>query len=1204
MRHPGGGRNDIPNRLKRNFFNFNMVLPSITSINDIYGQMLNGRFPANEFDADTLGIVRALTGTTIKLWKIVKDRMLPTPAKFHYVFNMRELSRVFQGILLTPTATLKTGGIMVETGKISGHTTATTLLKLWKHECERVFADKITNLKDKEMFNGFLREKMSQAFGDEMTRSADEEFFMVNFLRDDVYDEEGVLVSEAPKVYEPGGTLQQIRTRVQFFLDKYNQDNPAKKMELVLFNDALKHLLRITRLLEMPRGSILLVGVGGSGKQSLTRLASKISRADCHQITLTKQYNKNSLMEDLQGLYKSAGHQRKQTTFLFTESEIKDEVFLEYLNSVLMTGDIPGLFAKDEVMAITADLRPFFIKDRPGVEETQDNLKQYFIDTVRDNLHLVICMSPMNPKFPERARKFPGLISGPTIDWFLPWPEEALVSVARGFIVDYPVECTPEVKGSLMLHMGVVHSMVTDICDEYFTKLRRRVYQTPKSYLSFLQNFKGMYGRKLEELKEKEARVTLGLSKLIQGAKDVEGMKRVLAEEQVKLEVATVETLKMLQSLEVNSAETKKEGDKVEVIKNKCFADAIRIAEVKTACEADLAAAQPFVDQAEDAINSIKPKDIQEVKRFGNPAHIIQLVLDGVLILFKEQLQPVRTTVLNLNKEDIRFIEPSFRPNGLGLLSDASLLKRLLTFKKEFMNEETIELLTPYINLEGFTPQVAKSASHAAENLCKWVVAMKSYHEASKVVKPKLEALNIAEGQLDEANRALAAAEARLHACKERLDELQEMVDTQMGTKRRIEENALTLQRKSNMAAQLINGLGDERVRWTEDANDFADLKRRLVGDCAISCAFISYCGAFNQEFRAYMISEKFTADCEKRAVPVTRNLDVISFLVDIGTIGDWNMQGLPTDPLSIQNGILVSRSTRFPLLIDPQGQAIQWIKNKEASNMPAFGQCALNDPKLRDKLEYCMGDGKCLIVVGVEEEIDPMLDPVLEKQVITKGKKMTINVSDKNMDFDPKFRLYFITRLPNPSFSPELQAKTTVVDFTVTQKGLEEQLLGNVIGKEQKALEEQLTQVLEEVNANTKALMQLDASLLERLTSNSGNLLEDEELITVLANTKQKAAEVNQKLTAAAETKTSISEKREQFRPVATRGSVLYFAIVEMSLVNVMYQTSLWQFLAVRAFACALCLTRSVYSCSWTAWRRQRRPRWPASASTTSSRR
>ena len=208
------------------------------------------------------------------------------------------------------------------------------------------------------------------------------------------------------------------------------------------------------------------------------------------------------------------------------------------------------------------------------------------------------------------------------------------------------------------------------------------------------------------------------------------------------------------------------------------------------------------------------------------------------------------------------------------------------------------------------------------------------------------------------------------------------------------------------------------------------------------------------------------------------------------------------------------------------------------------------------------MGDGKTLVVVGVEDIIDPMLDPVLEKELIRKGSKYFVNVSDKVMDYDPNFRLYFISRLPNPTLSPELQAKTTLIDFTVTQKGLEEQLLGKVIGKEQRALEEQLTQVLEEVNVNTKSLMHLDASLLERLTSNSGDLLDDDELVSVLAGTKAKAADVNAKLIAADETRSNIAEKREQFRPAATRGSVLYFAIVEMSLVNSMYQTSLDQFL------------------------------------------
>ena len=207
------------------------------------------------------------------------------------------------------------------------------------------------------------------------------------------------------------------------------------------------------------------------------------------------------------------------------------------------------------------------------------------------------------------------------------------------------------------------------------------------------------------------------------------------------------------------------------------------------------------------------------------------------------------------------------------------------------------------------------------------------------------------------------------------------------------------------------------------------------------------------------------------------------------------------------------------------------------------------------------MAEGKAIIINGVEDEIDPVLTPVLEKQITTKSKSKSITVGGKVCEYVDEFMLYLVTRLPNPHFSPEDQSKCTIVDFTVTQKGLEEQLLGRVIQKEQRSLEESLKNVLEEVTNNTKSLLNLDKMLLERLSENTGNLLDDEELIGVLADTKSKSTDVKEKLIAAAEMKKNINEKREQYRPVATRGSVLYFSIVDMSNVNCMYQTSLDQF-------------------------------------------
>ena len=110
------------------------------------------------------------------------------------------------------------------------------------------------------------------------------------------------------------------------------------------------------------------------------------------------------------------------------------------------------------------------------------------------------------------------------------------------------------------------------------------------------------------------------------------------------------------------------------------------------------------------------------------------------------------------------------------------------------------------------------------------------------------------------------------------------------------------------------------------------------------------------------------------------------------------------------------------------------------------------------------MAEGKAIIIAGVEEEIDPFVTPVLEKQITVKAKSKSITVGGKVCDYVDEFMLYLVTRLPNPHFSPEDQSKCTIVDFTVTLKGLEEQLLGRVIQKEQRSLEESLKSVLEEV--------------------------------------------------------------------------------------------------------------------------------------------
>mmetsp|Transcript_44445 Transcript_44445/g.32531 ORF Transcript_44445/g.32531 Transcript_44445/m.32531 type:complete len:170 (-) Transcript_44445:605-1114(-) len=155
------------------------------------------------------------------------------------------------------------------------------LLALWRHECERVFEDKLINYNDKKRFHDMMDRVTKDKFRDVLGVDDDQLMtsqLFADFQREDEYNEYGELVTEAPFVYEACRDIEAIRKTANDKLTGYNEKFPSKKMNLVIFDDALKHLLRITRIINSPRGNCLLVGVGGSGKQSLTKLASFIAK--------------------------------------------------------------------------------------------------------------------------------------------------------------------------------------------------------------------------------------------------------------------------------------------------------------------------------------------------------------------------------------------------------------------------------------------------------------------------------------------------------------------------------------------------------------------------------------------------------------------------------------------------------------------------------------------------------------------------------------------------------------------------------------------------------------------------------------------------------------------------------------------------------------------------------------------------------------
>jgi len=482
-------------------------------------------------------------------------------------------------------------------------------------------------------------------------------------------------------------------------------------------------------------------------------------------------------------------------------------------------------------------------------------------------------------------------------------------------------------------------------------------------------------------------------------------------------------------------------------------------------------------------------------------------------------------------------------------------LDNLINYDKDNIHENCVKAIQPYLDDPEFDPEFIRSKSIAAAGLSAWVINIMMYFTVFCQVEPKRIALSQANAELSTAREKLRVITTKINQLESDLATLTAEFEKATNEKLRCQQEAETTAKTIELANRLVGGLASENVRWADSVQGFKKQEHTMPGDVLMITAFVSYVGCFTKQYRLILQDECWKPYLKtlQYPIPVSEGLDPLTLLVDDATVASWNNEGLPSDRMSTENATILTSCERWPLMIDPQLQGAKWIKTRFGADLKII---QLGQKGYLDSIERAVSSGDVVLIENMGEAIDPVLDSLVGRNTIKKGR--AIKMGDKEVEYHVDFRLILHTKLANPHFKPEMQAQTTLINFTVTRDGLEDQLLADVVSKERPDLEKLKSDLTRQQNQFKITLKELEDNLLARLSAAEGNFLGDYALVENLETTKRTAAEIEIKAEEAKKTEVEINTAREHYRIAAARASLLYFILNDLNKINPMYQFSL----------------------------------------------
>ena len=709
------------------------------------------------------------------------------------------------------------------------------------------------------------------------------------------------------------------------------------------------------------------------------------------------------------------------------------------------------------------------------------------------------------------------------------WSAEACCTVARELTSSLDLG---EHREAIVDTIVWIHFGAAELGHRVRAWTERQYHPSPQHLLAMLASFRDIVREQREQLEDQQRFRLVGLDKLHETVEQVAKLQVSLSSKQERLHRANEEANDRLQRMveQQQAAEQKRESSLA--FQAELQAQEAAVAQQRDAVLQELAEAEPAVLDAQAAVSNIKKQHLSEVRSMTNPPAPVKLAMESVCMLLGHHIDGWKSVQSLIRRDD--FIASVVH------LDTAAAVPRAL---RERLRRE-------YLQRPEYNYETIHRASTACGPLARWVLAQVHYADILDRVAPLRGQVDSLEAHAAQTKAQAAEAEATLAALEDNIATYKREYAALISETQSLTHEMELVQARVARSVRLLDGLSAERTRWERGREAFEAQVRTVSGDALLCAAMIAYAGFFDQACRE-TLWRAWRARLDERGVPVRTPLSLADSLATADERAAWHDMGLPPDLLSTENAIMLQRCTRVPLLIDPSGRSTAFVQALYADAQPAVS--SFLDGSFVQLLERALRFGTPLILTDAEHW-DPVILPVLHGERRRTGGRTLVRVGTVDVDWAPTFRLVLATRHAGLVLPASVFARVQVINFTMTPKSLQAQVLAQVLQAERPDVAAQRRDLQALQSEYERRLWRLEQSLLAALNEAQGRLLDDERVVGTLETLKSEADDVTSKMQSAASLMQSVEAGLQAYAPLAEAFSALYFLLERLRELHPFY--------------------------------------------------